>query len=90
MILTEQLRLRYSSVPLAAGNITHQTSIGWTRALLALPMDYGLLCLSFVLLGALPVFLTVYTAIVAATLAFLALACHRWYGELRELTAGKA
>lgn len=85
MILTEQLRLRHSSVPLAAGPVTRQSSIGWRRAVLALPMDYGVLCLSFVLLGVLPLFVTVYTAIVVATLGFLVLACRRWFTELRLL-----
>jgi phosphatidylserine synthase len=87
MILTEQLRLRHSSVPLAAGPVTRQTSVGWRRAVLALPMDYGVLCISFALLGALPVFATVYTVIFVATLAFLVLACIRWFAELRALPA---
>ncbi len=85
MILTEQLRLRYSRVPLAAGAVTRQTAIGWLRAVVVLPMDYGVLCLSFLLLGALPVFLTVYTLIVIATGVFLGLAARRWFTELRSI-----
>jgi phosphatidylglycerophosphate synthase len=86
MILTEQLRLRYSSVPLAAGPVTRQTSVGWVRAVLALPMDYGVLCLTFLLLGALGAFLVAYTAIVVATAGFLVLAGLRWFAELRVLS----
>ncbi len=90
MILTEQLRLRYSSIPLAAGTTTRQTRTGWVRALAVLPMDYGVLCLSFVLLGALPVFVTVYTLILVATTAFLALAARRWFTELRSIDPTEA
>ena len=44
----------------------------WIRSLLVIPMDYGVLCLSFLSYGVLPVFVTVYTLIFAATAAFLA------------------
>jgi hypothetical protein len=49
-------------------------------------MDYGVLCLSFVTLGAVPVFATVYTLIAAATTAFLLLAAVKWFRELRSWT----
>ena len=81
MILTEQLRRRTSAVPLAPA----ASSGGWARAVLVLPMDYGVLCLSFLLLGLLPVFLAVYTLITAATVVFLLLAAIKWYSELRAI-----
>ena len=87
MILTEQLRRRHSSVPVADGALTRQSSGGWARALAVLPMDYGVLCLSFLLLGLVPVFVTVYTLITAATAAFLVLASVKWFVELREITS---
>jgi phosphatidylglycerophosphate synthase len=82
MILTEQLRRRTrGAVPLAADAAGRPS---WMRALAVLPMDYGVLCLSFVTLGALPVFLTVYTLIAVATTAFLLLAAVKWFRELRS------
>lgn len=84
MILTEQLRRRTAgAVPLAAEEPGRPS---WLRAIAVLPMDYGVLCLSFVLLGALPVFVVVYTLIFAATTAFLLLAAVKWFRELRSWT----
>ncbi|WP_431278367.1 CDP-alcohol phosphatidyltransferase family protein [Leifsonia poae] len=84
MILTEQLRRRTAgAVPLAAEQPGRPS---WMRALAVLPMDYGVLCLSFVLLGAVPVFVVVYTLIAAATTAFLLLAAVKWFRELRSWT----
>lgn len=80
MILTEQLRRRYSGVPLAA-DLPGRPS--WLRAVLVLPMDYGVLCLSFVLLGWMAAFQVVYTVILVATALFLLAAAARWFRELR-------
>ena len=54
------------------------------RAVLVLPMDYGVLCLSFVLLGWLPGFLVLYTLIVLATTLFMFAAAVTWFRELRS------
>ncbi|WP_082178326.1 MULTISPECIES: CDP-alcohol phosphatidyltransferase family protein [Micrococcaceae] len=80
MILTEQLRRQAGVVP----GQHEGAPPSWLRAVLVVPMDYGVLCLSFMLYGATPVFLAVYTAIFAATTAFLALSSVKWF---RELTA---
>jgi hypothetical protein len=82
MILTEQLR-RQRGVQSLAVNASGQPS--WLRAVLVAPMDYGVMCLSFALLGATPVFIVVYTVIAAATTLFLAMACVKWFRELRAL-----
>ncbi|WP_129339233.1 CDP-alcohol phosphatidyltransferase family protein [Cellulomonas endophytica] len=81
MILTEQLRRAHGvkSVAPTGGRAP------WLRSVLVIPTDYGVLCLAFLLLGALPVFLTVYTAIVAATTLFLLLAAVKWFREIRAL-----
>ena len=84
MILTEQLRRRTAgAVPLAADAPGRPS---WMRALAVLPMDYGVLCLSFLLLGVIPVFTVVYTLIALATTAFLLLAAVKWFRELRTWT----
>jgi len=79
MILTEQLRRAHGS-PSFAVDAPGRPS--WLRAVLVLPMDYGVLCLSFVLLGAPLVFFAVYTLLFAATTAFLLLAAVKWFREL--------
>jgi hypothetical protein len=48
------------------------------------------LCLSFAVLGAVPVFTVVYTLIAAASTAFLLLAAVKWFRELRALPHGYA
>jgi phosphatidylglycerophosphate synthase len=80
MILTEQLRRQHGRVSLAADAPGRPS---WLRAVLVLPMDYGVLCLSFVLLGWLPGFLILYTLIVLATTLFLFAAAVSWFRELR-------
>jgi len=85
MILLEQLRRQHSSVPLARTAGSDPPWRGLARSVLVVPMDYGVLCLSFALLGALPVFVVVYSVIVAATSVFLLLAAAKWFTELRGL-----
>lgn len=79
MILTEQLRRAHAAVPLA---VDAPGRPSWIRALLVVPMDYGVLCLSFILLGSVPVFVVVYTLLFAATTVFLLLAAAKWFREL--------
>jgi phosphatidylglycerophosphate synthase len=55
------------------------------RSLLVLPTDYGLLCCVFVLVGAPALFLSVYTALLLAMTAFLALASVKWFKEMDGL-----
>jgi len=81
MVLTEQLRRQRGVESLADGS----RRLSWVRSVLVVPMDYGLLCWVFVLYGAVPVFMTVYTVIVAATAAFLVLASVKWFRELSVL-----
>lgn len=76
MILTEQLRRQAGRVSIAPPGRS------WIRSVLVVPMDYGVLCLSFAVYGITPLFLTVYTLIFAATAAFLVLASIKWFREL--------
>jgi len=78
MILTEQLRRQHGVTAVPAG----KGRGSWLRALAVLPMDYGVLCLSFLLLGWTAVFTTVYTLIFAGTTAFLLAALPKWYRDL--------
>lgn len=82
MILTEQLRRQRGTASLARDEPGRPA---WIRAVLVLPMDYGVLCLSFLLLGIVPLFITVYTLIVAATTLFLLAAAVKWFREMKSL-----
>ena len=87
MILTEQLRRQHGVQSLAP---TEPGSASWVRAVLVAPMDYGVLCLSFLLLGWVPAFVVVYTLIVVASTAFLLLAAVKWFRELEAMPANRA
>ncbi|QEE60494.1 CDP-alcohol phosphatidyltransferase family protein [Salinibacterium sp. dk2585] len=82
MILTEQLRRQHGAASLATDGPGRPS---WLRAVLVLPMDYGVLCLSFLFLGAMPVFLALYTFIAAATALFLIAALVKWFREMTTL-----
>ena len=55
------------------------------RSMLLLPTDFGVLCLVFLLWGALPVFLTAYGALFAVSTLFLGAASVKWFREMRRV-----
>lgn len=55
------------------------------KSLLKLPTDYGLLCLSFLLLAFPPAFLWFYLLLALATTGYTALILVAWYRRLRAL-----
>jgi phosphatidylglycerophosphate synthase len=59
------------------------------RSLIVLPNDYGVLCLSVLLIGLHGAFVTVYTVLFAANLIFLLAGGIRWFREMRTLDAPK-
>lgn len=81
MILTEQLRRQRGIRSLAGAD----GRSSWLNSVLVLPMDYGVLCLSFVLLGVPILFFVVYSLLFIATTAFLVLATKKWFRELKRL-----
>lgn len=83
MILTEQLRRQTGRTSVAPTG-----GRSWLRSVLVVPMDYGVLCLSFAFYGLVPVFLAVYTAIFVATAAFLLLASAKWFREIAAFPPG--
>lgn len=54
------------------------------RSLAMLPVDYGVLCLSFFLLGYPHIFVAVYTILAVVNVAYLGLAMVRWYRSLTK------
>jgi len=82
MILPEQLRRQHGRLPLASETAGTPS---WVRSLLVAPMDYGVLCLSFILLGYVPLFIAVYTFLFVASTVFLLLAAVKWFRELSSV-----
>ncbi|MGW3469952.1 CDP-alcohol phosphatidyltransferase family protein [Saccharopolyspora sp. NPDC000995] len=83
MILNDQLRRGHNSgsgapVPAAGSPST-------LRSLLVLPTDYGVLCLTFLLLGSPMAFSVVYGALFLLNTAFLAAALPKWFGDMARL-----
>ncbi len=87
MILTEQLRRQHGTRSLA---VDRPGAPSWVRALLVAPMDYGVLCACFLLLGWVPVFTTVYSLIFLASAGFLLLSSVKWFRELQGFTHGQS
>jgi phosphatidylglycerophosphate synthase len=81
-LLNEQLRRNHGRPERAHATGTRPSTL---RALVVLPTDYGVLALSFALLGVPAVFFGVYCALFAGTAGYLALACVRWFHEMAGL-----
>jgi phosphatidylglycerophosphate synthase len=82
MILNDQLRRVHTA---RTGEPLPPGAPSTLRSLLVAPTDYGVLCLSFVLLGAPVAFLSVYTLLFAASAGYLALAVVKWFRDMRTL-----
>ena len=55
-------------------------------SLLKVPTDYGLLCLTFLLLGAPELFVGAYTLMFIGSAAYLMAASVKWFGQMRAWT----
>jgi phosphatidylglycerophosphate synthase len=83
MMLVEQLRLR-------AGHGSNRPAVNSRlQTLVALPVDYGILCLVFLLFGWPPAFLVAYGLMFAAHSVVLCGALIRWWRELRSFDRGQ-
>ncbi len=84
MILTDQLR-RQRRGPVAPRSTAGPALL---RSLLALPADYGVTCLLFLLLPWTQVFLGAYLAMLLGTSAIFAASLRSWYRELAPVPGG--
>lgn len=84
MILNDQLLRAYQAGRPAATSVATPSTL---RSLLVAPTDYGVLCLSFALLGAPQVFFVVYCVLFAGSLGYLALAAIKWFRVMQGLDA---
>lgn len=85
MILNDLLKARHAT-PSSVIDTRRNTPL---RAVLGIPTDYGVICLSFVLLGVPMVFFIVYTVLFVANLGYLALALVKWFGDMNALTGDR-
>lgn len=80
MLLNDLLKGKYAVAS------THERGGGtWSRSLILLPTDFGLVCLVFVLWGWPTAFIVVYGLLAAVSLAFLVMAAVKWYRDIGEL-----
>ncbi|NOJ60762.1 CDP-alcohol phosphatidyltransferase family protein [Arthrobacter sp. 260] len=84
MILNDHLKEIHS---LKTGAVPAKGSGSRLKSLLLIPTDYGFLCLTFVLLGAPPLFMALYTVVFVANLGHLVLASIKWFRDMGRLDA---
>lgn len=80
-ILNDQLKARHLSEKSPAASRASSP----LRAMMGIPTDYGVLCLSFVLFGWPTAFFGLYSILFAANLGYLALASVKWFGDMKRL-----
>lgn len=86
IMLVDQLR-RAAGVPKTPTTDEGARGSGLLQTLVALPADYGILCLAFLLFGWRPAFLIVYALLFAAHSVVLLGALAKWWRELRAIDA---
>ncbi|MGP4001670.1 CDP-alcohol phosphatidyltransferase family protein [Streptomyces sp. 8N706] len=90
-LLTDKLKPKPSAAPSAASSAPAQSSApsaatpSSLRAVALLPVDYGVFCLVFLLLGAERVFLGAYAVLFAAHGLFLVAFMAKWFRELAAI-----
>ena len=80
IMLVDQLRRSAASASPSAAPAP--SGSGMLQTLVALPADYGVLCLTFLLFGSRPLFLVAYTLLFAAHSVVLLGALARWWRQL--------
>ena len=82
MLLTELLGRLHAAGTTSAGPPARASMV---MSVAKLPTDYGLLCLSFVLLGLPMVFFLFYTVLAVATVGYTSLVLVAWYRRVAQL-----
>jgi phosphatidylglycerophosphate synthase len=82
MLLTDLLARTQA---IADSSVTSSGPQSSLMSILKLPTDYGVLCISFLLLAVPKAFLVVYTALAAAMLAYTVLVLPKWYARVDRL-----
>jgi phosphatidylglycerophosphate synthase len=87
IMLTDQLRRAAADSGVVG---PERTGSGLLQTLIALPTDYGILCLVFLLFGWRPGFLVLYTLMFAAHTIVLGGAAVKWWRDLRRLDLARS
>ncbi|MEL4320459.1 CDP-alcohol phosphatidyltransferase family protein [Leifsonia sp. YIM 134122] len=82
MILNDQLKAAHPQRVIAPESQKASTPL---RAALGIPTDYGVLCLSFLLLGLPSIFFPLYVLLFVANLGYLCLALVKWFRDMTQL-----
>ncbi len=80
----ERAKAGLSSLTTSSMNPNEATPV--LRSLVVLPDDSGILCLALLITPAHTAFRVVYSALLAASVVFVAAGCARWYREMRSMT----
>ncbi|EAR26063.1 hypothetical protein A20C1_09289 [marine actinobacterium PHSC20C1] len=86
MILTDQLR-RIASSERGSTYAKPSGGGGWLQTIVAIPTDYAVLCLTFVIFGWASGFIVVYGLLFFANAVILIAVLARWWRELRTIDA---
>ena len=86
MILTDQLR-RIASAERGRSYAKPSGGGGWLQTIVAIPTDYAVLCLSFVLFGWMDGFVVFYGLLFFANALILLAVLGRWFRQLRAIDA---
>lgn len=81
-MLNEALRAQHGVATRAQPSVGRPSLL---RSVLALPTDYGLLCLVFLLLGLPGLFMTAYSLMFVGTAAYLLVGSVKWFREMERL-----
>lgn len=87
MTLNEQLRRNHA---LRGGLPATPTQTSAIRSLLIIPVDFGFLCLTFILFGATNWFFGVYALMFTGSVAYLLLASMKCFGDFTRLDGGRS
>jgi len=81
IILTEHLRTIHTAAD-SKSQANPREHAPYLRSIIMLPADYGVLCISFFLLGTVTGFVTLYSTLMVCNVAFLIVALRKWYKSL--------
>jgi phosphatidylglycerophosphate synthase len=78
-------RVEAGGSAVTTASVSPQEAAPWLRSLVALPYDYGVLCIAVAFLGVHRPFVVIYTVLFAGNVLSLVAGCVRWFREMRTL-----
>jgi phosphatidylglycerophosphate synthase len=84
-LLRRIARVKAGGSAVTTASVSPKESAPWLRSLLALPYDYGLLCIAMAFLGVHTAFVAIYVVLFVGNVLSLVAGCVRWFVEMRTL-----